>query len=422
MPELHHLLKGATADLHERLERLPYSRALHTGNLPRPAIASLLRSLAIIHAALERSLSMLSSGPIAELGRHISPKAHLMAADLEVLGAQSIASVTGAIQGAVDYGAEILANAHDPPSLVGVLYVLEESQNARVTLKHDYGRCTGVPEDQLSYIGCYRSGTAAHWKAFCDGLNTLALTADQVHQVVQSAIMCVERLESIYAASYPYGAEDLKQHVAAINFEAGDHAMPQNPLEIALALRAGAITWEQYPYLERRFGERGKRFTSSDSCWLVVLTGMSIESATRNLEWLRAVLANRGIPTVILETLLVVISQALAAQFPARAQLRARFDPFLLSREAERRALCDPQGLSQLIARFDQRFHACAGLRIDSTADLITSAWVDERSGIAGALAAVRDWFVDPDRFSVDWIASVNELVAGLDRAAKPPC
>ena len=63
-----------------------------------------------------------------------------------------------------------------------------------------------------------------------------------------------------------------KYHVAAINFEAGDHAMPQNPLEIDLALRAAKVAWEKYPYLAHRYGERGRRFTDSDSCWLVTLT------------------------------------------------------------------------------------------------------------------------------------------------------
>ena len=229
-------------------------------------------------------------------------------------------------------------------------------------------------------------------------------------------------LEYICAALYPYGDKDLKHHVAAINFEAGNHAMPQNPLEIVLALRAGRAAWEEYPYLEYRFGERGKRFTSSDSCWLVALTRMSVESATKNLEWLRTVLASRGIPTVILEAHLAAISQALAVEFPEQSQLRARFDRFLVGRNAERRALIDTESLSELIDQFDQRFRACDGLTVESTAHLITSAWIDERSGITGALASVRGWFFDPDRFSNAWIANVNELVTKLDQAAKPSC
>jgi len=78
--------------------------------------------------------------------------------------------------------------------------------------------------------------------------------------------------------------------------------MPQNPLEIDLALRAAKVAWEKYPYLEYRYGERGRRFTDSDSCWLVTLTRAPRQVAvTKALEWLRTVLASRGIPTVILE-------------------------------------------------------------------------------------------------------------------------
>jgi heme oxygenase len=422
MPGLRDLLKAETTDLHERLETLPYFRALHAGSVPKPAIVSFLRSLSIIHAALERSCSLVSSGPIAELSRHAPPKVPLLVADLEALGAESLPSVTAAIQGALDYGAEILTSADDPLSLVGPLYVLEGSQNGGIVLKHAYAHCLSIPEDRLSYIGCYGCGTAAHWKGFCDSLDALALDDDQARQVAQSAIHCFERLENICAALHPYGDRDLKHHVAAINYEAGNHAMPQNPREIALALRAGRTAWEKYPYLEHRFGERGKRFTSSDSCWLVALTRMSVESATKNLEWLRTVLASRGIPTVILEGHLAAISQALAVESLEDAQPRGRFDPFLLSRDAERRALIDAKSVSQLIDQFDQRLCACAGLTIDSTAHLITSAWVDERSGIRGALASVRGWFVDPDRFSDDWIANVNELVTKLDQAARPSC
>ena len=78
--------------------------------------------------------------------------------------------------------------------------------------------------------------------------------------------------------------------------------------------------------------------------------------------------------------------------------------------------------MTQLIEEFDQRFRSCAGFTVESAAKLIISAWVDGRSGMEGALAAVRNWFVDVDRFSSDWIENVNELLVKLDQAAKSPC
>ena len=212
------------------------------------------------------------------------------------MGSPETPSVTPAIRAALDHGAEILAAATDPLSLVGVLYVLEGSQNGGLVLKPAYARCIGLREDQLAYFGCYGGGTAAHWQSFGDTLNALGLEGEAADRAVQAAARCFARLATICTALHPCAAADLRQHVTAINFWAGDHAMPQDPLEIGLALRAGRTAWEQYPYLEQRFGERGRRFTSSDSCWLVTLARQPAATACGNLEWLRTVLATDGDP------------------------------------------------------------------------------------------------------------------------------
>ena len=38
--------------------------------------------------------------------------------------------------------------------------------------------------------------------------------------------------------------------------------------------------------------------------------------------------------------------------------------------------------MSHLVEQFDLRFRVCAGLKVASAAELIASAWIDERSGI----------------------------------------
>jgi len=379
MSDLHELLKTRTAGLHERLETLPFFRALHDGDLPALAIVSFLEGLAIIHAVLERSLAEVLGGPIAELRQHVQPKIPLLLADLDTLGAASLPSISSAIEGALGYAADILTKADNPFTLIGPLYVLEGSQNGGLALKRAYASCLGVPKDQLSYIGC--------------------------------------------AALFPYSDQDLKHHhVAGINFEAGNHAMPQNPLEIALALRAAAIAWKEHPYLECRFGERGQRFTRSDSCWLVALTHLPVDTVTKSLSWLRAVLASRGIPTVILKGHLQAIRRAIGVDFPDQTEMRSRFDPFLSSLEAEPQALGVAEAHSQLIKEFDPQLRACAGLKIAFAPELITSAWIDERVGIGGSFAAVRDWFIDSRRFSSGWITCVNDFVDKLNQAVRPSC
>lgn len=188
--------------------------------------------------------------------------------------------------------------------------------------------------------------------------------------------------------------------------------MPQDPLELDLAMRAAKVAWERYPYLALRYGERGRRFTDSDSCWLVTLARAPNKAAvTKALEWLRTVLASRGIPTVILEFHLL----AIADEFAGQTNVQVQFDQFLSDREAERRELFGAEGWSHLIDAFDQRFRTCAGFDIQSAAELIASAWVDERSGIVRAVPALRDWLTDAGRFSADWIANVGDMLAELD-------
>jgi hypothetical protein len=337
------------------------------------------------------------------------------------LDGQSTPSVIAAIRATLDYGAEILAGADDPLSLLGILYVLEGSQNGGVLLKRAYSACLEPDDARLCYFGCYGKETAAHWKSFRSGLDAIGLDSEQIAIIIVAADRCFERLTAICEALYPYAQDGLRHHVTAINFEAGDHAMPQDPREIELALRAGRTAWRRYSYLEHRFGERGRRFTGSDSCWLVALTHMPVDTATRSLDWLRTILASRGIPTVILEGHLRVIAQALAEEFPEQADMGVRFDPFLAKLDGEHRALGGAE-IARTVELFDRRFRDCAGLTVESAARLIASAWVDERSGIAGALVSVRDWFANAGRFPSDWIANVHALVAALDRAGDRPC
>jgi len=404
------------------LEDLPFFRALHDGTLSKLAIVSFLRSISILHAILDRSLSQTSDPKFSEVLKQAKPKLPFLISDLKALSAESFPSIAPAIQCALQFGDEILQRADKPLFLVGILYVFEGSQNGAAVLKHAYARCLKISPDALSFFGCYGSANTNNWKTFIRCLNALPIPDEEVNQVADAAKASYAWIEKICTVLCPYSARDLMHHVAEINFEAGNHIMPQNPVEIELALRAGKKAWDKHPYLDYRFGERGKRFTSSDSCWLVALTHMPVETATANLKWLRKVLAVRGLPTVILEGHLRDISQALKLDCMGRIGEQDRFEEFLSSLDAERNTVANGQAYSTLVARFEQRFWFSSGFKVNSASQLIASAWVDERVGISGALAATQVWFVDPGRFSLDWIANVNELVASLEGIAKPQC
>jgi hypothetical protein len=146
--------------------------------------------------------------------------------DLKALDAENLPSITPAIQSGIEFGAEILTNANNPLSLVGTLYVLEGSQNGGVLLKQAYARCLNMREEQPSYFGCYGS--------YCDtgrifGPLTSLVLSDEAKLVARSAIRCFDRIDTLCMVLYPYSSHQLKHHVVEIT-EAGDHAMPQDPL------------------------------------------------------------------------------------------------------------------------------------------------------------------------------------------------
>jgi len=415
--DLHRLLRTETDSLHRQLESAAFFEALRAGVLPKLAIVSFLQSLSIIHAVLEKSLSLVSHRQISELYKSTLPKVPLLVADLEALDAASLASVAPAIRSALDYADEILTSSDNPLNLVGPLYVLEGSQNGVLALKPDYARCLNVPAQELSYFGCYGSETPVRWETFLGRLNLLSLEDDEAARVAASAIRCFERIGTICAALYPYSGDDLEHHVTAVNFEAGDHAMPQNPLEIDLALRSAKVAWEKFPYLEHRYGERGRRFTYSDGCWLVTLAHARGQvDVTKSLEWIRTLLASRGMPTVILEFHLQAIVRAMSEEFPGQPGMQTQFDAFLSDRRDERRTLRGAESRSQLIDLFDERFRACTGFKVESAAELIASAWIDEHCGVSNSISALCDWLTDVERFSAGWIANVHQLLVELDR------
>ncbi|MEQ1730098.1 MAG: biliverdin-producing heme oxygenase [Vicinamibacterales bacterium] len=415
-------LQSETATRHAQLEALPFFAALQAGTLPAPSIVTLLRSLAIGHAVLERALADTADEQVSALAASVPPKLPLLMADLDALHVAHQPSLASPIQASLEFGAWLLTGARDPNTLAGVLYVLEGSQQGGLVLKQYYSRCLGVDEAHLSYFGCYGADTTSQAKAFATRLNALVLDESQTTTMVRSAVRCFEWVAQVCAGLYPYVETDLEFRVAGVNPEAGDHRMPQHPLEVALALRAGRAAWERFPYLRERFGDRGRRFTSSDSCWLVALAHMPVDTATAQLRWLRGVLASRGIPTVILETHLRAIEGALAAEVEDHIAMCARYKPFLSGLDAERRSHGDGTAVATLIASFEARLRACSGPAIDSAAALIGSAWLDERSGIPGAFAATLSWLGDPARFASDWVAAVNELAASLRRVGDGAC
>ena len=155
--------------------------------------------------------------------------------------------------------------------------------------------------------------------------------------------------------------------------------MPQHPLEIEVALRAGKQAFHRFSYLKKRYGERGERFTASDSCWLMTLIPLEIEVIQKSIAWLRTLLARRGLPSLVLESHMEDIIQIFEEMIPERKSSLENFKRVALELKTE---------LDRAVGResFDQREEWA----------LLASARADEMAGICGALEAVQCWFADP--------------------------
>lgn len=199
-----------------------------------------------------------------------------------------------------------------------------------------------------------------------------------------------------------------------VNVEAGHHAVVTDGALLRAAVRAGRRSLADMPYYEQRYGRRGRRFTSSDSAWLVTLVELSGEAAAEQVTWLARVLAERGMPAMLLEEHLRVLADELAAAAgPASrwAGLVALAEGLAVGRRA---VVPD-----DVVDGADARLVELAGeLAVPRAGRLVAAAVADVGSGIAVTTEPCTGWLADVDRFGAGWATAVRALEGELRVAA----
>src|SRR5690242_18568794 len=82
----------------------------------------------------------------------------------------------------------------------------------------------------------------------------------------------------------------------SLNPSAGNRVVTADPRELNASEHAGDRSWSAWTYYGRRYRERGRQFTRSDSAWIVALASSPASVVERQIGWLGAVLAARGMP------------------------------------------------------------------------------------------------------------------------------
>lgn len=403
-------LKAATFLPHARLQALPFFQALMACQLPLESYVGHLRSLSIVHGILEQALESSSDDRVASVWKDDMRKLPLLQYDLGFFEPRIVADVKDAVDAAIKIAERIrLRSIQEPVTLLGYLYVLEGSTLGAAVLRPQFARAfllTGT--DGLSYLGSYGTEIHVRWKQYQQRMNAIQLSLEEREQIVQAAGGFFTQTQAIFQALYPVKPDSMTYHVTSINPEAGRHPVPADTREVKASLHAADLCWQRFPYIEARYGERGRRFTRSDSAWLATLHQFDPVGISLQVRWLSRILSSRGMPTLLLQEQLEILFAELACAIPEK---RPDYEKLLAAaaelRESRRMRISDEQ-LEALATDFDRAVGPEWSERMANTGALIAAAVADEKGGIADAVVNIKAWMMDASRFPSEWIQAVQ--------------
>lgn len=139
------------------------------------------------------------------------------------------------------------------------------------------------------------------------------------------------------------------------------------------------------------------------------------------LDWIKNVLASRGMPSIMLEKTLQRLHAELVAAVPEQ---QVHYHGVLAAADrlrAARTACLADERTGELCRQFDRAVGIDLAEKYPDAGPLLVSAVADTFSGIEAALPSLHKFLTDEEHFPSQWIAAVNALVAGLKQAAVSP-
>jgi heme oxygenase len=411
-PPLMTHLRDTTQAQHARVDALPFFSALAAGTLPLASYVGLLHALTTLSRTLEQELLPTASPAISAVWDAPMGKLPLLEQDFATFADQQVSSVPRAALNALVLS-ELMRQrvADSPAALLGYLYVLEGSTLGGAVLHQQVATQFSLPSGAgLAYLASYGSELTPHWRAFTRRMNAVLLTTAERRQVLEAAGEVFAGIEECIEALYPLpaGEPDVRRLVAVLNPEAGWHGIPEDLREIRAALRAGTRSWQQFPYFAWRYGERGRRFTRSDSAWIATISHLAQGEVSRHLLWLGGLLAARGMPRWLLEWHLRVLVEELSEAIPEQRQDYARLEHAADQLAEARRAHLPDDAVAALSRDFDVRVGPDWSTRLSGMGSILVAAVADEAAGITRAVTSLQGWLTDSERFPPHWCEAVR--------------
>lgn len=412
IPSLSDQLRDATASDHDRLEALPFAAALAVGSLPIEGYIGYLRAMAVVHGVMEHELPIEADERIDAIWEDRMRRLPALQRDLAHFHPMAIGDVPAAQRASAVVGDRLLHRSVEAPiSMLGYLYVLEGSILGAAVLGPQAERAFDLDDGHgCAYLAHDSATSGERWRAFRNRLDDLKLNEAERADILAAAHEAYDGIADILSALHPFDRATLVRSATSLNPEAGTHPIPQDPLELEAARRAGERCLLEFPYYVWRYGERGRRFTNSDGAWLVTLTKYPQARVDRQITWLGEVLATRGMPRILLQRHLELLFEELRLRLP---EPHIDYDKLLRAANklaADRRVYITDTQMDQLCGAFEQAIGTDWRMRLPGAGMIIISAVADEEAGLAGTLSNVTSWFSEPDRFPFEVIAAVRRL------------
>jgi heme oxygenase len=406
-------LRDATRGLHTQLEALPFVAALFAGRLPLESYVGQLRALAILHGVLEHTLND-SLHPVLksvwEAGMNRLP---LLEKDLAYFQPRTRGDIPEATAEALRLAERVRLRAvQEPLTLLGYVYVLEGSTQGAAVLRPQVAETFQLSNSEgQTYLLNYGDQAVGQWMHFGRQMNQAITDPAAQRGVVEAACEAFEGLTRIFGALYPVTPEALRTLVTSLNPEAGSHPIPSDPRELSAAVRAGERCWQRFPYLAQRYAQRGQKFTSSDSAWLVTLAEYDQPRVHQQVAWLGQVLAGRGMPRLLLETHLELLYEELTKAIPEKQAAYQKLLNAARQLAETRRHHVDDALSRSLATSFDVAVGQELSERLPGTGALLVAAVADERAGVQNAVESLESWLTDSARFPQAWIGAVRAVL-----------
>lgn len=406
-------LKSETANRHAEIEALPCFKALMAHSLPLLSYVSQLKALAVIHGVLEHAIAESKDPVVRNVWSEDLRKLSLLEADIRFFEPRTGSSHTPIIQIALHMAEKIrLRSVESAIALLGYLYVFEGS-----TLGNHMHRTDIISTFRLDaidgsrYYHSYQDDVGSHWQAFSNKMNSALENSSEHDAIIEAAHEAFDGLDQLYAALHPISPQEQHPHITQINPEAGNHPMPEDEREIEAALKASTRAWKKFPYFSSRYGERGKRFSDSDTCWLVTLTQLDEPGLMKQIRWLGRYLASHGMPQIMLEHTLHFLHEELVSAAPEN---KASYDKLKAGAKDLRKtriAIISEKDTTNIAAEFDQLVGPELAHDYAGSGELLVASVADDLSTLEGVAADLRNWMTDSQRFTEDWISSVNVTI-----------